>query len=100
MHLPKGLYKRGSVYYLDYKDETGQRIRRSAGPDFHRALELLERIRGPLSRSDSGAGLRAVLESYLTRQRIYSKRRSVKVAESSLGIRGAQAPSFQSSGGV
>lgn len=83
MHLPSGLYKRGSSYYLDYKDETGKRIRRSAGPDLHRALDLLEKVRGPGSRSDSGAGLKVILDSYMARQRVYSKKKSVRVAASS-----------------
>lgn len=83
MHLPSGLYKRGRSYYLDYKDETGKRIRRSAGPDLHRALDLLERVRGPSARSDSGAGLKVILDSYMGRQRVYSKKKSVRVAESS-----------------
>jgi integrase len=84
MRLPSGLYKRGPSYYLDYKDETGKRIRRSAGPDLHRALDLLDKVRGPRARSDSGAGLKAVLDSYLSRQRVHSKRKSVKVAEYSV----------------
>ena len=83
MQLPKGLYKRGSSYYLDYKDETGKRIRRSAGPDLHVALDLLKSVRGPHSADGSGAGLKTLLDCYLARQRIYSKARSVSVAESS-----------------
>ena len=39
--LARGIYKRGNSYYLDYKDETGKRVRRSAATDLHRALDLL-----------------------------------------------------------
>ena len=84
MQLPKGLYKRGKSYYLDYKDETGMRIRRSTGPDLHRALDLLKAVRGSRTKVHGGTGLKAVLDSYLIRQRIYSKPRSVRVAESSV----------------
>ncbi|MEE8165097.1 MAG: hypothetical protein V3T64_05985, partial [Myxococcota bacterium] len=45
--LARGIFKRGNIYYLDYKDETGKRIRRSAGPHLYRALDLLYKVRGP-----------------------------------------------------
>lgn len=84
MHLPSGLYKRGRSYYLDYKDETGKRIRRSAGPDLHRALDLLSKVRPPSAAAGSRVGLKAVLDAYLARARVHSKRKSVRVAESSV----------------
>lgn len=57
MQLPKGLYKRGKSYYLDYKGESGRRVRRSAGSDLHLALALLERVRAPRSEEDGDLGL-------------------------------------------
>lgn len=80
--LPRGLYKRESRYYLDYKDETGKRIRKSAGPDLHRALDLLYKLRGPL-RDKGKPTLKIVLDSYLERQQVYSKLKSVRNAKSS-----------------
>jgi len=83
MQLPKGLYKRGNSYYIDYKDETGRRIRRSVGQDLHHAMSVLQSVRDATYRRGDVVGLGVVLESYLSRQRIYSKKRSVKAAESS-----------------
>ncbi|MFQ5507220.1 MAG: tyrosine recombinase XerC, partial [Planctomycetota bacterium] len=80
--LARGIYKRGNSYYLDYKDETGKRIRRSAGPDLHHALDLLYKVRGP-DVPKVETSLKEVLDSYLARLRVYSKRKSVKNAESS-----------------
>lgn len=58
MHLPKGLYKRGKSYYLDYTDEAGKRVRRSVGPDFHKCpilrVECQRTIRGRLQCSQIG----------------------------------------------
>ena len=81
MTLPKGLYKRGACYYLDYRDETGKRVRKSAGPDLHRALDLLHKLRGP-NAAEGQATLKSVLDSYLARQRVYSKLKSIRNAES------------------
>ena len=38
--LSRGIYKRGNSYYLDYKDETGKRVGKSAGTDLHRAPDV------------------------------------------------------------
>jgi hypothetical protein len=38
--LPPGIYKRGKSYYLDYKDETGKRLGKSADTDLHRAPDV------------------------------------------------------------
>ena len=81
--LARGIYKRGNSYYLDYKDETGKRIRSSAGRDLHRALDLLYKVRGP-DIPGGETSLKELLDSYLSRQRVYSKRKSVKNAESSI----------------
>ncbi len=81
--LARGIYKRGNSYYLDYKDETGKRIRRSAGPDLHHALDLLYKARGPESPTGETL-LKEVFDSYLARLRVYSKRKSIKNAESSI----------------
>lgn len=81
MTLPRGLYKRGNCYYLDYRDETGRRVRRSAGRDLHHALDLLHKLRG----SDPGEcqiSLKSLLDSYVARLRVYAKRKSVGNAES------------------
>jgi hypothetical protein len=76
MTLPKGLYKRGSCYYLDYRDETGRRVRRSAGRDLHHALDLLSKLR-PSIPGESQIALKSLLDAYLARLRVYGKRKSV-----------------------
>lgn len=81
--LARGIYKRGNSYYLDYKDEAGKRIRKSAGRDLHRALDLLYKVRSP-GTSEGDTSLKDVLDSYLASQRVYSKIKSVKNAESSI----------------
>jgi integrase/recombinase XerD len=82
MTLPKGLYRRGNCYYLDYRDETGRRVRRSAGRNLHHALDLLHKLRGSDHSSECQISLKSLLDSYLARLRVYAKRKSVGNAES------------------
>lgn len=81
INLQKGLCRRGVSYYLDYRHETGKRVRKSAGPDLHRALDLVHRLHAS-DVEDGQATLKSVLDSYLARQRVYSKIKSIRNTES------------------
>ncbi len=78
-HLPRGIYRRGSSYYLSYRDETGKLVRRSAGKDLQKAIEQLRMVHRDQAQ---GNGFVALVNSYLERQEVYSKRGSVKNARS------------------
>jgi integrase len=85
--LPRGLYKRGSVFYSDFQDSDGKRFRRSLGTDLEQALVLLDRLRAENQVQDvevppakKPARFAALTASYLKRQEVYSKPRSAQMA--------------------
>ena len=64
------LYKRGDVYYLDYRD-NGRRVRRKVGPDRKVAVEVLKALEGDAVRRKVGLSRQEVVvvdfaDEYLT----------------------------------
>ncbi len=81
--LPKGIFKRRDSYYVRFKHD-GEWRQRSAGPRLADAIELLERLRDGVQHAPSVARFQHLVGAYLTRQRIYSKPKSVRNAEHSV----------------
>ncbi|MCH6562071.1 MAG: tyrosine-type recombinase/integrase [Myxococcales bacterium] len=74
--LPKGIYKRGSLYYARYR-EGGQWKHRSAGPELGAALDLQAEILDGRPPSDA-VKLADLVERYLKRLETYFKQSTVR----------------------
>jgi integrase len=74
--LPRGIYKRGSSYYVRYRHE-GKWKHKSAGPDLGAALELQAELSG-LDATPGAVRLHELVERYLKRLETYGKPSTVR----------------------
>ena len=70
--LPKGIYQRGSSYYVRYRHE-GKWRHKSAGQDLSEALELHEKLRSGIEHAPDVVRFNHVVERYRKHLEVYAK---------------------------
>lgn len=68
------IYKRGGAYWIDYKDATGRRVRRSGGRTRDAAAKTLRDAENGRARAESdGPTFDVLVRDFLARSALYSK---------------------------
>ena len=70
--LPKGIYQRGSSYYVRYRHE-GKWRHKSAGQDLSEALELHEKLRSGIEHAPEVVRFNHAVERYRKHLEVYAK---------------------------
>lgn len=92
------IYKRGSRYWIKFRDERGRLVRKSAGNSQDQALKLLEKMEEDSSSSAERTLLRDLTKPYLEALEIRGKERSVTSARASISTLLENLPSKDVSG--
>ena len=71
------IYHRGNRYYVDYEDQNGKRIRKSAGSTRQEAREFL---RSQGQGVEESISLQELVEGYLKSLEVRAKRNSISEA--------------------